>query len=713
MQTVVFRKEREDYHRDTKVLNAYVDQASFFLSKTKGISLDEARDFVITNMKPGGAFEFKDPAVKYMHRENFEDRVLKETTMSKYLAEVIENDESMSPTFTSYCSPDVKQSLLSLYTKDNIGLRAIIKGEMHDAKNAGDDVLYIFKNLGQNNAKTTNNSLSGASLTPSTALFNPTSHSSLTTNCRNTTAYGNANNEKFIEGNRHYMDVETILNNLVSISSITNLELVENAMKQFGLAYPTTDDVLDCIERSKQLYFQSNKHMGPVYEFIGKMNPLERAAFVYVGDLYHLHKHNKDFVVKLLNDMIEMPEVALDVAEADFVLKAVSEDIVNLSRQICRAFSKGKKPKEIKAEDPIKYGILAGVAKNINAVLVEIQPIINAFWLTDNMPASTGNFPTSLRRSVLGGDTDSTLFTVQEWVQRVYGYIGFTDDMNSTSDVIVFLAAQTSSHLHAKMSANYGVHQTRLFDVQMKNEYKFDLFIPTLMAKHYWAMKSAQEGNVFREPELELKGANMISSATPGDIVKNVKTFLLDQMKDVVAGKDIYLNDLIDIISTKENEIYADVKSGKTDYFKVAHLKPVKAYKLADEDRTPYWNHLFWNRTFGKIYGLVEEPPYTSVKVSLEINNVSEFATWIDQIENKQLAEDIKTELARIGRKFITTIYVPQSIVQLSGIPEEILVGSNARKIVRESCSAYYHILETMGVAMANNKNTRMVYDLY
>lgn len=713
MQTVVFRKERNQYQRDTKVLNAYVDQASFFLSKTKGISLEEARDFVIKNMKPGGAFEFKDPVVKYMHRENFEDRVLKETTMSKYLAEVIENNESMSPTFTSYCSPDVKQSLLSLYTKDNIVLRSIIKGEMHDAKNAGDDVLYIFKNLGQNNAKTTNNSLSGASLTPSTALFNPTSHSSLTTNCRNTTAYGNANNEKFIEGNRHYMDVETILNNLVSISRITDLSKVEDAMRQYGLAYPSTDDVLDCIERSKQLYFQSNKHMGPVYEFIGKMSPLERAAFVYVGDMYHLWKHNEKFVVQFLNDLIHIPAEPLSVEEADFVLKAVSEDIVNLSRQICRSFSMGKKPKDIKKENPDNYGILGHVAKNINAVLVDFQPLINAFWLTENMPASTGNFPTSLRRSVLGGDTDSTLFTVQEWVGRVYGRIGFTDDMESTSDVVVFLAAQTSSHLHAKMSANYGVHPERLFDVQMKNEYKFRIFVPTLMAKHYWAMKSAQEGNVYREPELELKGANMISSATPGDIVKNVKKFLLDQMKDIVDGKDVYLNDLIDTVSTKENEIYDDVKSGKTEYFKMAHLKPVKAYKLASEDRTPYWNHLFWNRTFGKLYGMVDEPPYTSLKVSLEINNVSEFATWLDQIENKHLVEDIKNELARIGRKFITTIYVPQSIVQLSGIPNEILVGSNARKIVRESCGAYYHMLEAMGVSMANNKNTRMIYDLY
>ena len=507
--------------------------------------MSAAKEFVISNMKPGGLFEFYDPVVKYMHRPDHADRSLETTTMSRFLTDVANNDESLAPTFTSYCSPDKLQSLLSLYTMDNIVGRDVSKGQMFDAKNAGDKVLYIFKNLEQNNKKTTNNSLSGASLTPSTALFNPTSHSALTTNCRNTTAQGNANNEKFIEGNRHYMDVDTIMNNLVSICQITDLELIEQAVRLYGLAVPTRDDVLSCIERSKNLYFPSNKHMGPVYDYLDTMTPMERCAFVYVSDLYHLHKHNRDFVVSLLQDLIIVPQKSVPVEEAKFILKVVSEDIVNLARQHCHEFSKGKKPKEILATSEHEYGILAATAKHINDRLVQIQPFINAFWLTDNMPPSTGNFPTSVRRSVLGGDTDSTLFTVQEWIQRVYGRIGFSDDMNATSDVMIFLAAQTSSHLHAKMSANYGVHRDRLFDTQMKNEYKFKIFVPTLMAKHYWAMKTAQEGNVFTETELELKGANMISSATPGDIVASVKKFLHDQMPVSYTHLTLPTSDLV------------------------------------------------------------------------------------------------------------------------------------------------------------------------
>lgn len=710
VDTVEFTKPAEYYKRDTRVLQNGIAQRAFYLSRVKGISFEEAKAFIHKHLAPGGRFEFHDPMVTYLHRENFEDRELKETTMSQYLRDVEENNESMSPTFTSYCSPDVRQSLLSLNTMEKIEDRDRIKGEMFEAQNAGDEVTYVFKNIGQNNAKIRNNSLSGASLSPSTCLFNPTSHSSLTTNCRNTTAYGNANNEKFIEGNRHYFDVEVILNNLVSISYLSDLQMVEKAMKEYGLHYPTKEDVIECIDRSRLLYFTSNKYMQEVYDFIDCMKPLERAAFVYTGDFYHLYKHNEKLVVGFLQQIVKKPTVPL--ADPDSIMKNVNEDMVNLGRLICRDFSKGKKPRDIRKESEENYQLLASSVNNINDCLLSIRYIVEAFWLSNNVPASAGNFPWSIRRSVLGGDTDSTLFTAQEWVRRVFNKIAFTDDMISTSDAIIYLSAQTVTHLLAKMSGHYGVHISRIFDIQMKNEYKFEIFTPTSMAKHYFAMKTAQEGNVFKKPDLELKGANFISSATPGDVVVDIKRMIMDLMQGVVEGRDLYLNDILDHIAKKEKSIYDTVKSGDTQFFRAVDLKIASAYKVENPDRTPYWNHLFWNRTFGKKYGMMDEPPYRMIKISMGVKNVSEFNDWMAKLD-QQLQDDIRTELARVGKKFITTAYIPQPIVQLTGIPEEYLEAANARKIVKDSCSVYYHFLESLGIFMVNGKNTRMVYDLY
>jgi hypothetical protein len=70
--------------------------------------------------------------------------------------------------------------------------------------------------------------MSGAMSSPSTPLHNKTGHSTLTSGCRNTTSFSNANNEKILTGNRHYYNVNIILNNLVFITSKIKLKDIEN-----------------------------------------------------------------------------------------------------------------------------------------------------------------------------------------------------------------------------------------------------------------------------------------------------------------------------------------------------------------------------------------------------------------------------------------------------------------------------------------------------
>jgi len=722
---VKFIKNKNDYVRDISVIKHYIEQASEYLSIIKDISVDEARSFIKNNIRPNGLFELKNPTVKYLERENNSDRSIKETTMGEYLKDSLINKQAISPTLTTYQSPEENQSLLALYTNENIKERSKLKKKMFKAKTDGNEVLYTFLDLAQFNAKITNNSLSGASLTPSTVLFNPTTHSTLTTMCRLTTAYGNANNEKFIEGNRHYYDVDVILNNIMSIITTVDLNKVEKAIIKYQLKYPTVSDVIDCINYSRYLYFKSEIKMEPVWELVNRLTPIQRAAFIYVGDFYQLFNHNPDFIKTLILDIIRKIEsneinnvipVIDDLMSnfdiADEIISTFPSDILNLAKQICRNITKGKSINDIKENDPDGFISIALTAYNINRVLLAKQDFIEAFFLTNILPASVGNYTHSLRRSVLGGDTDSTLFTVQEWVKRILGVIDFSDQANNVSDVIIFLAAQSSAHLHALMSVNCGMDINRIFDTKMKNEYKFDVFVPTSMAKHYWALKTVQEGTIYAKPELELKGANLISSNTPGSIVSDIKEMLLTQMKDLVYGKKLYIKDVLKTIADKENEIKRNIESGSTDYFKTINLKTANAYKLSDVSKTPYWYHIFYNSTFGKIYGLVDEPPYTMIKIPLDVNNQTEFKETLLKMDNPDLIEDIYEQMSLTVKKLLNTIYIPVNIVQLNGIPKEIINIINVRKMMKESCAAYYHILEAYGLYMNNKRNTRMISDV-
>ena len=107
-------------------------------------------------------------------------------------------------------------------------------------------------------------------------------------------------------------------------------------------------------------------------------------------------------------------------------------------------------------------------------------------------------FPDSIRRSAITSDTDSTIFTVQDWVIWHKGKVEFSEGATAlATSVVIYLHRKTITHVLARMSANFGIETERIHQIAMKNEFKFDVFVPTQVAKHYYALISCQEGNVF------------------------------------------------------------------------------------------------------------------------------------------------------------------------------------------------------------------------
>ncbi|WP_227625177.1 family B DNA polymerase, partial [Klebsiella pneumoniae] len=61
-------------------------------------------------------------------------------------------------------------------------------------------------------------------------------------------------------------------------------------------------------------------------------------------------------------------------------------------------------------------------------VLGDYAILINAFWVTNNMPASVAWIRDSVRQVAITSDTDSTIFTVQDWVQWYCGKVDFSEE---------------------------------------------------------------------------------------------------------------------------------------------------------------------------------------------------------------------------------------------------------------------------------------------
>ena len=699
----------EQYNRDLNILKYYIEDSARYIEQMSGKPYDDCLAFVKKSVKPGGQFEFKDPEVIYLERGENGDREKKQGKLSEYIGEAIRDGELIAPTFTTYHSEKTKKSLLVDFIDGNVAGRSKAKKEMFAAIVAGDVALETIKNIEQTNRKLSNNALSGAHVSSSTPLNNKTAHSTLTSNCRTTSGYGNANNEKFLCGNRHYWSVDIARNNIISIINHSDFVAIEAAMKEFGLRHPTKQETVDMVFYSTDMYWSTKSQKDSLKELIYTLNDLQRSAFVYTGDLYHLMKFNDkaihDFITKLSK------KVVAEQADPKAIISASPEDNRNLASQICSEEMKGKTAKDIVGTPA--YHTYASTIQNIGNVLEEYRNMIRAFWVTPNVPASVAFFPDSIRRCVVTSDTDSTIFTVQDWVKWHTGKLGFDDVSNAVAASLIFLASQTITHVLAIMSANFGIAKERLFQVAMKNEFKFDVFVPTQVAKHYYALIGCREGNVYAKYKEEIKGVHLKASNAPRIVMKEAKKMMLSIMNDILAEKELSLEEILGKVSDVENDIIRSISTGGYEYFKRTQIKPAEAYKNG-ETTANFVQYKLWQDVFAPKYGDAPPPPYMGIKISTDLKSPTQTRMWVEKIEDRELAARMQNWLVKNEKNSLGgTMIIPEHIMQTSGIPKEMYDVVGVRKIISDSTRVFYIILESIGWYISNDRITRLVSDHY
>lgn len=710
------------YKRDLNVLKFYVEDQATYLNKMTGKPMAQCVEFVKAQLKPGGQFEFKDPKVLFLEREENGDREKKVGTLLAYLNESIRDEQLISPTGATYINPKKLQSVLVDYIDTNVKARGKAKKEKfsaemeaNKAEKDGDmplfklkQVVMAIKELEQVNRKLANNAISGAHVSPSTPLYNKSAHSTLTSTCRVTSGYGNANNEKLLNGNRHYWAPHIVRNNIISIINHTNYEFMEATMKEFGMRCPTVAETMECIKYSAQLYWWDRKDYARIEQLVQTLSDMERAAFVYTGDLYHIMRFNDGVVRQFITKLAT--RVGTVDPTPDATIHTWPEEYVHLAAQICPGEMKGMRIADVKGTDA--HGILASTTNNIGNTILEYGNFIRAFFVTENLPASVAFFPDSVRRAALISDTDSTIFTVQDWVEWMCGTVEFGDRGNAVSATMIFLAAQTIVHVLARISANFGIAEDRIHQIAMKNEFKFDVLVPTQVAKHYFAMISCQEGNLFAKYKEEIKGVHLKASNAPIEIMKKAKKMMLFIMNEVMAGRKIKLKNILKEIADIERGIFAAIAKGDYAYFRMGQIKPPESYTKSAEE-SPYAQYMLWNEVFGPKYGIAPPPPYMCVKVATDVDSPTKTREWIASMEDRELAGRLQQWMTRNNKKYIGSLQLPEQCVASNGIPKEILDVAGVRRIVLDCTRTFYIILESLGVFMANDKITKLCSDMY
>lgn len=695
----------ESYTRNIDPIENYLIQVAKYIQIKTKKSTEECRAIakgIIQNNVTGNV---RNPVVKYLERSENGDKYSKQVKLYEYITGIIKENEILAPTFTTYLHPSIKVSILSSFIEGNVKQRSISKKLALTAKARGDTELYIAKNNEQGIMKIYNNSLSGAFGSTGTSLINLTGHSTLTSTTRSVSSMGNAINEKLIAGNRHYRNYAVVVNNIVSITTLTDLDELARVIEKFGMKYPTVEETVACVEYSTRLYWVNDIYLSKIRQIIEKLSPAERAAFVYIGDLYHIRKLNDTFVFDFLTSLkekkIEQTQNPLEI------IQKADEHILSFACQICSEEVKGL-GKEYDKMPEITVQYLAGTVLNITKTLQYYQDFIQVFFASKAVPASVAYIPSMIRRAVVVSDTDSTMFSTDDYVQWYYKKIVFSPEALALASSVAFIATQSIANGLRILSANINVARNKLSILSMKPEYTFPVFVQTSVAKHYFASISVQEGNVYSKPSYEIKGVHLKSSAAPPAITKVSKEWMESILRRVENNEKISLKEKIAELKAIEIMIFDSIQSGKIDYFRSGKIKDLTAYAGA-LGITPYFHHLLWQEVFEPKYGTIEPIPYEVIKIPLNLPNKTACQRWITGITDKELAQRLADSLTKYNKDKLGVLLLNKGYCQSQGIPKEIIEIIDIRRIVLELTKSFRMIIESLGICL---KKDMLIIDM-
>lgn len=684
----------EQYKRAISPIRDWIKQTALYASRM----LDKPFDACVAHLEKkvrAKQVGFHDPRVSYYYRGENGDRHPTTTTLANYVYSVIQNNEILAPSFTTYLHPSVKVSFLVEYQDENVAVRKKYKKTAQKYEAEGNTDLYKYFNQLQDNAKRGNNAVSGGMVAEGSVIMNKSGHSTLTSTIRSISSLSNASNERLIEGNRHYFTPQIALNNVISIVAETDHDTIHQAMTTYGIAAPSVDNVMSCIKRSTDMYWQDRKATSMIRAFVEKLTPVERASVVYTGDLYHLRIFNEGFVRDFITDFARR---GTDAHLEDPVgrLYKTDEQIVNYAHQINISMLAGKGKEYAKNLTAQEQCILANTCINIENTIDKYKLFLKAFFLTKNSPCTIATVPNLIRRSVVLSDTDSTMFACDNWVEWYFGRLRFDDEGYAMSGAIMFIATQSIAHILALFSANVNVESKRLYTLAMKPEFVFPVFAQTSAAKHYYTARLVKEGNVYKDIQMEIKGVHMKDSTVPAYIIDGAAKEMENIIRTVMRGDQLNLADMIEKTCQVEREILASLYKGESTYLKRFKIKESKAY-VKEPHQSPYAYYMLWEQAFAPVYGSAPAPPYGAVRIPLKLKNKTAVKEWIENMPNRQVAENVQKWFVENNKTTIQSFPIPVDYCNSHGVPPELAMIMNVQKIVLNLTKSYRNILESLG----------------
>lgn len=698
-----FLNDLKDYQRNYDLLGTTVGQISKYISTILDVDMPTAEAFVKKKMgEKGGKFEFVDPPMQRLFKVRRGTRELQETTLLNYVGEAVNQELILSPSMVSYLPISVKKSTTSTWLDDNIAFRKEAKNRMFVLKQAGDELGSQLANYEQNAKKIRINSVSGMRGFKGNPLFLATGHSTLTSTCRAAAGYGNATIERFVSGARHYYSPEIAKANILTTINVKEPQRYVDVIEKYGLIYPTAEMAMEVVRSSTDMYFRNDKEMEEIQELLNKLTPLERALFCYSGDFYHVRKFNDTFARELVSAMIVSDLSNIDSQDPDQAVKTLNKTDVAYVNALRADVLAGSTHKDVKENNPEGWIKIGATAKAVTEALTVYSDFINMFFAVEHLPPTVASIRSIQRKAALLADTDSAIFTTQEWVEWYTGGLKRTLTADAVWYLITYMGCQCIAHSLAMLSANMGVDRQAIFRLSMKNEYAFPEFAITGASKNYYCTMSMQEGNVFKKTKLDTKGVGLRGSEYPIRTLERTDALMTEVLGKIGNGEMIDEVELLQRISSWEKEVVNSIFLGEYTFLKSSNINPGTINEI-------YYN--FWEEILADKYSSAGELPVPTVSVNLTLNNKTSILDFIATLKEKDpaMADRFASWMSRNNRTNLTAMRFPVMNLRGVGIPTEFKDIIDYRKIVYQVCKPFYMILETLGLNIVDKDYHQLV----
>lgn len=686
----------EFFQNDVYPVNEYIEQASFFIHKQLDIPLEESKQYVKSTLKE---FKIKNPTTKYYYKQDNGDKIIREDKLTDYIKESLNSGDIIVPSFTTYYSPSKQKSIHSDFMDYNTKRRSIHKKAAFKAKQDGDMDKFLYNDVMQKTMKIFNNSLSGAYASKSTVLRNPSAHYTLTSMTRCVSSIGNALTESIVYGNKHFKDYDTVINYITTI--ITNMKRsdVEYCIHKYKLYIPTPENIMDSILYSTKWYWGDKKLENKILEYLKKLDDTERVAVLYTNDLWHLKMYNEElmrnFITKVINNN---PEPNNDIS----IMKNITETMEILVKFICYEDLRGKNVNY----DELKYtevgNRISSVAHNVIKIFTAYSKLYKTFLFTNTLPPTIAYIKDMFRQCIVLSDTDSTCGSYDKWVEWYLGRLSLSEEAIPITGVIMSINSMVVEHGLRILSKNMNLPKNRMEILKMKNEFYWPVFISTNKNKHYFANVLVQEGNVFKEPDLEIKGVHLIASAVDQAISKAIHAMIREINTKLTNNEKISLKHYVDYIVSLEEQLLKRIDQGDVSIYKKDSIKEAKAYKLGTE-LSPYINHILWKEVFEEKYGSPGDPPYMTIKIPTTLDTKRKMSDWLATVQDEDIRNKLMTFLHKYNKPYFGTFRPPLAIVKSKGLPEELINCINKERIVLDNLNSAYLVLEALGYYKKND----------